>query len=332
MNHVSLLRLIAFISVVSGELDRCNITTSISCTIGDRDGLTCEGNIERAHANDCRDVSLFFEYEVCKHDDSEYVFNQTSTWAKLQGQEIVIDDTPLINRCRSKTERATINTCNNGAASGFQVEGGIPGISWCRDYTFLRIYDVGCPCFDRNDMNAAVDSITRDGGKYLSMNSCTPSDDGSAMRLISGNPFRFPTNSFTANDSMCVAIHQVVNIKPIQVEECQGLIQNACNSLDSLNFETMVCPCLDAHNMRTMVRNIQYHNYTLHVGSCIRDVPDITLFYNSGVEGYQVNTGVDSMKCEVHTATGVDSFNFDSPNQASYCRSIMEDACDVIQG
>lgn len=342
MKYISiLLMLTAFKSVLSEG--SCGIKTSVTCNIrsGNND-LPCEGNIMNDSFT-CRKVPVVFEFKVCKVNPSigKLILNRKKTKIKIRGKVVSgFNKSPLEKSviCRSEIKYKTINTCKKRMGVRFRVKGKFSGKGSCTSYSFLNITPIlSCPCFSTRAMDYAVEGILNDS-KYLNKEySCKKSDDNS-MSLLYGNPYHWLRPDYSVGTDSCRNLDMVFRTNSGQATECLRLLEDGCESirdvLESPNDKT--CPCFDVPDLVEAVNSIKVLKFSSELdtaGICSKSDNNITMNLPAiksqeikQTKSYAAHIEESSETC----TTGIKVTEIDS-DEASYCFSLMTDACNELE-
>eukprot|EP00555_Chaetoceros_dichaeta_P015690 CAMPEP_0198257626 /NCGR_PEP_ID=MMETSP1447-20131203/7245_1 /TAXON_ID=420782 /ORGANISM="Chaetoceros dichaeta, Strain CCMP1751" /LENGTH=341 /DNA_ID=CAMNT_0043944569 /DNA_START=92 /DNA_END=1117 /DNA_ORIENTATION=+ len=340
MTHISVLFILTAFKFVLSH-GSCGIKTSIKCKIrsGPKQDRQCEGNIMNDDSS-CRKVPVTFTFEVCIVNPSlrKVRFDRNGTQLKLRGK--VVDNfnkSRLVKsvKCRSKIKNATINTCEQKANASFRVKRKTSRKTSCTSYSFFTITPIStCPCFNTERMGKAVKGILNDS-KYLNKEFSCKKSDNDSMSLLYGNPYHWIRDQYSVRIDQCGDSDMRFNINPNQATECLRLLEGGCESIRNVldSPDTEKCPCFNVHNLVEAVKKIRL--ITLPPESDICSISDdITTINLPAIE----TQGIEQTKryaAHIEEQSGTcmtgDEVTKITSDEASYCLSLMEDACNELK-
>jgi len=336
MTHISVLFILTAFKLVLSH-GSCGIKTSIKCKIrsGPNRNLPCEGNIMNDDSS-CRKVPVTFTFEVCIVNPSlrKVRFDRKGTQLKLRGKVVDgFNKSRLVKsvKCRSKIKNATINTCEQKANARFRVKRKTRESS-CTSYSFLTITPIStCPCFNTETMGIAVKGIRNDS-KYLNKEFSCKKSDNDGISLLFGNPYHWIRDQYSVRIDECGDSDMRFYINPNQATECLRLLEGGCESIRNVldSPDTEKCPCFNVHNLVEAVKKIRFITPP-PVCSISDNIITINLpaIETQGIE--QTKLYAAHIEEQSGTCMTGDEVTKITSDEASYCYSLMEDACKELK-
>jgi len=189
-----------------------------------------------------------------------------------------------------------------------------------------------CPCFNKNDLDSAVDEINN-GDVIMDNSSCSTDSDRDGLELAykprnSEFPNLLDFGSFPNGCSSEGALQSLGDEE--ESKRCESLIQDACDALDFPVVPPVTCPCFDESDLALAIGKIKNGTVDMDNRSCSTDSKHYgaTLVYSPKNSNYKLlgfGSYSDSCMFEGDTRRGLTN-----DKEIERCESLIQNACGTL--
>jgi len=198
---------------------------------------------------------------------------------------------------------------------------------------------IKCPCFDKEDLAAAVEEINI-GKADMGNNSCSTDLKRSGVELTYKRKNSLYPNmlGFGSYDENCMSGGDALQIfeDEEQMEHCKSLIDDACDNVDAPVVSSVTCPCFDKHDLKNVLWQIKNNEVepVIHENEpfCVMNsgtqelmvYATTTLSTERKVMGFGVDENGTS--CMIGGVTSINT----TEEEGLVCGKLMKSACMVF--